>query len=252
MFLFKNVTTVKNNQERDNQYSDMFGWHKNPNENKRPDIRDNTTAWMTLLYKIGSVLLQACIVEKPVYYVHSPAYLMTFNPYARGGEGEIYRTSREVGHYWSQMTSVHEYAIVFERLNESAHCNSALDNILYIDTVIHGVCFDFTAWASQYLGHYRKTSTRENENLLRQELIKEINSINISHHPPILRLQYISPPILTIHLITMEIMVFGSKRIDDGVIIKNMNLILIVAQMNLVSKKLHYTTNGLPILYHMK
>ena len=180
MFLFKNVTTVKDNQERDNQYSDMFGWHKNPNDSRRPDIRQSSTAWMTLMYKIGSVLLQACTVEKPPHHTEGDSYFMTFNPYARSGDGEIYRTTREIGHYWSQMTSVHEYAIVFERLNESAHCNSALDNMLYIDTIIHSVCFDFAAWASQFLGHYRKTSTRENEKLLRQELIKEIHSTDVS------------------------------------------------------------------------
>lgn len=105
---------------------------------------------------------------------------MNFHPYAQAGDGEIYRTCREVGHYWSQMTNVHEYAIVFDHLDESAHCNSALDNLLHIGTIIHSVCSDFAAWASQLLGHYKKTSSRDNENLLRQELIKVIASTEVS------------------------------------------------------------------------
>lgn len=57
IFLFKNNRTIKNNQERANQYTDLFGWHKNPATTRRKDIRTPTIKWMHLMYQIGATLL---------------------------------------------------------------------------------------------------------------------------------------------------------------------------------------------------
>ena len=42
IFLFKNKRTIKDNQERANQYTDLLGWHKNPSTTRRKDIRTPT------------------------------------------------------------------------------------------------------------------------------------------------------------------------------------------------------------------
>ena len=133
--------------------------------------------WMNLIYKIGVVLLQACTVDKGIIDSYEENTFMTFNPYAKDGVVERYKTSRQVGHYWSQMTCVNEYAMAFTRVEESAHSNSALNNMLFIDTVFHAICFDFCAWSAQLLGYYQANSTKELEDMLRLELIKDINSI---------------------------------------------------------------------------
>ena len=58
IFLFKNKRTIKDNQERADQYTDLFGWHKNPSTTRRKDIRTPTVKWMHLMYQIGATLFR--------------------------------------------------------------------------------------------------------------------------------------------------------------------------------------------------
>ena len=80
IFFFKNKRTIKNNQERANQYTDLFGWHKNPATTRRKDIRTPTIKWMHLMYQIGATLLQACVVLPPADEKAEAHHFMKFNP----------------------------------------------------------------------------------------------------------------------------------------------------------------------------
>ena len=80
-FLWKRTRTIKDNQERANQYTDIFGWHKNPMNKKRKDIHERTVKWMHLMYNIAQALLQTCIILPPADRIAVPKNFMTFNPY---------------------------------------------------------------------------------------------------------------------------------------------------------------------------
>jgi hypothetical protein len=95
IFLFKNKRTIKNNQERANQYTDLFGWHKYPATTRRTDIRTPT------IYQIGVTLLQACVVLPPADEKAGAHHFMKFNPYCIDGVTEKYIPSTRLGHNWS-------------------------------------------------------------------------------------------------------------------------------------------------------
>lgn len=147
IFLFKSKITIKDNQERNNQYTDLFGWHKNTSikTNKRKDMRTPTVKWMHLMYQICATLLQAVLILPPAGEKASMKHFMTFNPYMIDGVIEKYITSMKPGAYWSQMTCVGEYAEVIKKVELCAHFNRVMNNTLFIDTVIHAIIFDFMA-----------------------------------------------------------------------------------------------------------
>ena len=168
IFLFKNKRTIKDNQERANQYTDLFGWHKNPAITRRNDIRTPTVKWMHLMYQVGATLLQACVVLPPADEKAGAHHFMKFNPYCIDGVMEKYIPSTRPGHYWSQMTCVSEYAEVIKRLDQYTQFNEVIDNTLFIDTVLHAIIFDFVAFAGQHVGYYHERSTLDKEDLLRK------------------------------------------------------------------------------------
>ena len=90
IFLFKNKRTIKDNQERANQYTDLFGWHKNPVTTRRKDIRTPTVKWMHLMYQIEATLLQACVVLHPADEKAGAHNFIKFNPYCIDGVTEKY------------------------------------------------------------------------------------------------------------------------------------------------------------------
>jgi hypothetical protein len=101
---------------------------------------------------------------------------MSFNPYMINGVVEKYHTSRHIGHYWSQMTRVSEYVELIRRIEQSAHHNTVLNNILFVDTLLHAVILDFMAFAGQHVGYYHETSTDRHVKVLRDFLIMDIES----------------------------------------------------------------------------
>ena len=113
-FLWKRTRTIKDNQERDNQYTDIFQWHSKPMAHKREDIRDRTVPWMHLMYCIASILMQSIVILPSAEKVASSRHFMTFNPYA--ASREYYLTSLCIGHFWSQMTTVTEYVEIIRRI----------------------------------------------------------------------------------------------------------------------------------------
>ena len=148
IFLFKNRRTIKDNQERANQYTDLFGWQKNTATKRRKDIRTPTVKWMHLMYQIRATLLQACVVLPPADEKAGAHHFMKFNPYCIDGVTEKYIPSTRPGHYWSQMTCVSEYAEVIKRVDQYTQFNEVINNTLFIDTVLHAIIFDFVAFDS--------------------------------------------------------------------------------------------------------
>ena len=180
VFLFKTKKTIKDNQERNNQYTDLFGWHKNDSvkTNKRKDIRTPTVKWMHLMYQICATLLQAIVVLPPADEKATMKHFNTFNPYMVDGVIEQYITSLQPGAFWSQSTNVAEYAEVIRRLELCAHFNKVLNNTLFIDTVIHAVILDFIAFAGQHMGYFHSNSNLDLEDMLRKVLIMDIQKQN--------------------------------------------------------------------------
>ena len=174
IFLFKNRRTIKDNQERANQYTDLFGWQKNTATKRRKDIRTPTVKWMHLMYQIGATLLQACVVLPPADEKAGAHHFMKFNPYCIDGVTEKYIPSTRPGHYWSQMTCVSEYAEVIKRVDQYTQFNEVINNTLFIDTVLHAIIFDFVAFAGQHVGYYHEKSTLDKEDLLRRTLKMDI------------------------------------------------------------------------------
>ena len=135
-FLWKQRRTIKDNQERNNLYTDIFGWHPNPSCRKRKDIRDTSVQWMHLMHTIASTLMQTCITFPSCLVPSVSKNYMTFNPYVSPVTNRLepYLTSLHIGHFWSQMTKVSEYAEIIKRLNQSAHQNSVAHNMMFVDT----------------------------------------------------------------------------------------------------------------------
>ena len=117
-FLWERTRTVKDNQERANQYTDIIQWHTNPMARKRKDIRDRTVPWMHLMYCIPSTLMQSIVILPSVEKVALHRHFMTFNPYS--ASREYYLTSLRIGHFWSQMIVVSEYVEIIRLIEQSA------------------------------------------------------------------------------------------------------------------------------------
>ena len=58
----KITTSIKDGKEIPNYYTSLLGWHVNKHDDRRPDITKQYTQWLRLLYSIGALMLQACIV----------------------------------------------------------------------------------------------------------------------------------------------------------------------------------------------
>ena len=174
IFLFKNRRTIKDNQERGNQYTDLTDWHKDPSTTRRKDIRTPTLKWMQLMYQIGATLLQACVILPPADEKAGAHHFMKFNPYYIDGVTEKYIPSTRPGHYWSQMTCVSEYAEVIKRLDQYTKFNEVINNTLFIETVLYAILFDFVAFAGQYVGYYHEQSTLDKYDFLRKSLQVDI------------------------------------------------------------------------------
>jgi hypothetical protein len=78
-FLWKRTRIIKDNQERDNQYTDIFQWHSDPMARKRKDIRDRTVPWMHLMYCIASTLMQSIVIFLSADKVALSQHFMTIH-----------------------------------------------------------------------------------------------------------------------------------------------------------------------------
>ena len=150
---------VQTTKGRTSNISLLYNWNMGPLSilnHKRVDIMTLQREWMLLILTTGQILLQAIINISDPPNVHVGYEFNTFN------RRHPYRRSLEFGHYWSQMTSIHDYVTIHQQLQNLSLANSYVNNTLYIDTAIHVLIYDFMAFTAQYLGYFRNS----NDNLV--------------------------------------------------------------------------------------
>lgn len=184
-FIHQVRPTIKDNQERNNVYTSLFGWHRNKNSTRHQHITGPSVHWMHLMYSIGATLLQACIELPDCEKRPTIKDYMTFNPYTnKDGELMPYYTTRNKGSYWSQTVDVSEYEAVLIKLQEVVSYGTIANNSMFVDTVIHAVIFDFMAFTAQTLGTYKDNDKRK-IGWLRDGLLFDIDQLldpAFTHH----------------------------------------------------------------------
>ena len=169
------LDTIMNPARQQVEVSLLSQWNLQPlveRHHERGDIVTVDRDWMRLIFSTGQTLFSATVNTNSPHNVKDTYEFNTFNaPLCRP-----YRTSLDYGHYWSQMTSIHEYVHVHQDMQKLSLCNERDNNTLFIDTLVHVLIYDFMAFTSQHLGYFRN-SNDDLVSMLRSVLLADLETV---------------------------------------------------------------------------
>ena len=155
----------------------LFQWNLWPllmirEMHQRVDVVKVNRDWMHLIAHTAQLLLFGILNDLSPQSTTDDYEYTTFNTSVH----HPYRKSTSFGHYWSQMTSIHDYVILHQHLQNLTLSTAYANNTLHIDTAIHAIIYDFMAFASQYLGYFRNTNYNLVE-FIRDALIDDLHKV---------------------------------------------------------------------------